>query len=365
MIPFLSVVDSYFELKDEIDKVINRVMKSGYYIGGEEVEGFETEFAEYCGVRYCIGVGNGLDALHLILRGMGIGVGDEVLVPANTFIATWLAVTYSGAKPIPVEPDPLTYNMDPTKIEEAITSRTKAIMPVHLYGQPANMDPINQIARKYDLKVIEDSAQAHGAMYHGKRTGALADAAGFSYYPGKNLGAFGDAGAVLTDDLDLANEVIRLRNYGSFQKYDHEIKGFNSRLDPLQAAFLRVKLKHLDEWNRRRRIIADAYFDSFRDNDETILPAVPSGVTSVWHLFVIRHSKRDSIMQYLKKNDVETLIHYPIPPHLSSAYKDLGFSVGSFPLTEEISKTVLSLPIGPHVSLDDCHRVAELILKFS
>ncbi len=365
MIPFLSVIDSYNELKDELDQAYHRVISSGQYIGGEEVESFETEFAGYCNVAHCIGVGNGLDALHLILRGYGIGKGDEVIVPANTYIASWLAITYAGATPVPVEPDISTYNLNPKLIESNISLKTKAIMPVHLYGQPADMDPINQIAKEYGLKVIEDSAQAHGATYHGKRTGGLGDAAGFSFYPGKNLGAFGDAGAVLTNDPELAISVKKLRNYGSLQKYVHDIKGFNSRLDPLQASVLRVKLRHLDEWNDRRRVVAKYYLDSLRDLDEITLPLASEEIRPSWHLFVLRHPRRDLLMQYLKVNNVETLIHYPIPPHLSGAYKDLGFSRGTFPITEESAATVLSLPIGPHLNLEACRKVSELLLLYS
>lgn len=365
MIPFLSVVETFKELQFELDEAYQRVLTSGQYIAGQEVEQFEAEFANYCNVKHCIGVGNGLDALHLILRAFGIGEGDEVVVPANTFIATWLAVTYAGAKPIPVEPDQFTYNLDPQRIEAAITSRTRAIMPVHLYGQPADMDPISKIAKKYHLKVIEDSAQAHGAKYNGRRAGNLGDAAGFSFYPGKNLGAFGDAGAVVTNDPDLADEVRKLRNYGSSEKYNHKIKGFNTRLDPLQAAFLRVKLNHLNDWNDKRRMIADYYLNSLQACGEISLPFVPEGIEPVWHLFVVRHPKRYLLMQYLKLNEVETLIHYPVPPHLSGAYKDLGYSPGSFPVTEEIAETVLSLPIGPHLKPQDYYEISELILKYS
>ena len=259
IIPFLDLRASYLELKTALDSAFQRVMASGWYILGEELKAFEAEFAEYCNVKYCVGVGNGLDALHLILRAMDIGQGDEVIVPSNTFIATWLAVSYAGATPVPVEPDEATYNIDPSKIEAAITEKTKAIMPVHLYGQPADMDPILKIAARHHLKVIEDAAQAHGARYKGKRTGSLGDAAGFSFYPGKNLGAFGDGGAVTTNDSTLAERVRRLSNYGSQVKYAHDVKGFNSRLDELQAALLRVKLRHLDAWNGRRRQIAAQY----------------------------------------------------------------------------------------------------------
>jgi len=343
----------------------HRVLSSGMYILGKEVEDFEREFAAYCGAAYCVGVGNGLEALHLILRGYGIGAGDEVIVPANTYIATWLAVTYSGATPIPVEPDHLTYNIDPVRIESAITSRTKAILPVHLYGQPAEMAPINDLAQKYGLKVVEDCAQSQGATYYGKKAGILGNAAGFSFYPGKNLGAFGDAGAVVTDDALLADQVRVLRNYGSHVKYYNEVQGFNSRLDPLQAAFLRVKLKHLDEWNQRRQAIARLYLSSLNETPGFLLPSVPEGIDPAWHVFVIRNEQRDLLQQHLTKNGVGTLIHYPIPPHLSQAYQQLGYSKGQFPITEKIADTILSIPIGPHLSLHEAEQIIAAILEFA
>ncbi len=348
-VPFLDLKTPYIELKDELDEAYKRVMESGWYILGKECEAFETEFADYCGTKYCIGVGNGLDALHLILRAYGIGEGDEVIVPANTYIATWLAVSYAGAKPVPVEPDKKTYNIDPALIEQAITERTKAIIAVHLYGQPADMDSINDIAKNYKLKVIEDAAQAHGAKYKGRRTGSLGDAAGFSFYPGKNLGAIGDAGAVTTNDSTLADKVKVLRNYGSKIKYYNEVKGFNSRLDELQAALLRVKLTKLDEWNERRKNIAHKYAQEL-SNKDIILPYVPEWANPVWHLFVVRHQKRDELQSYLHKAGIDTLIHYPIPPHLSEAYADRGSNIGDFPTTEQIAKSVLSLPMGPHIN---------------
>ena len=298
-IPFLDIKASYLELKEGFDAAYQRVMDSGWYIQGEELKAFETEFAEYCGVKHCIGVGNGLDALHLILRAMDIGEGDEVIVPANTFIATWLAVTYAGATPVPVEPDERTYNIAPSKIEAAITKRTKAIMPVHLYGQPADMDPIVEIAARYNLKVIEDAAQAHGAKYKGRHTGGLGDAAGFSFYPGKNLGAFGDGGTVTTNDAELAKKVRMLGNYGSSVKYKNDIKGFNSRLDELQAAFLRVKLKKLAEWNKRRKVIANCYLNELEGVKDIILPYVPDWADPVWHLFVVHTKERYKLQHYL------------------------------------------------------------------
>lgn len=307
---------------------------------------------------------NGLDALHLIVRALDIGPGDEVIVPSNTFIATWLAVSYAGATPVPVEPDPRTYNLDPARIEAAITPRTKAIMPVHLYGQPAEMDVINAIARKHGLKVIEDSAQAQGAHYKGQRTGGLGDAAGHSFYPGKNLGAFADAGAVTTNDAQLAGRVRTLRNYGSKVKYHYEAQGINSRLDEIQAAFLRVKLRHLDEWNARRQKIAATYLSQLStSNSQLTLPFVPDWATPVWHLFVIRHPQRDRLQQKLTEAGIGTLIHYPIPSHLSDAYAkaESGKHKAEMPLAEALAATVLSLPIGPHMTMEQAQAVVAAI----
>ncbi len=363
MIPFLDLNSPYLELKQELDEAYFRVMKSGWYILGKELEDFEEEFAVLCNVKHCIGVGNGLEALHLILRAFGIGAGDEVIVPANTYIATWLAVSYAGATPVPVEPDERTFNIDPAKIEKAISGRTKAILPVHLYGQPVDMDPILSIAGQYNLKVIEDAAQAHGATYKNKRVGGIGDAAGFSFYPGKNLGAFGDAGAVTTNDPDLATRVRVLRNYGSRIKYFNDTKGFNSRLDPLQAAFLRVKLKHLNEWNNRRRRIAAQYLKSLNAVSSLTLPIVPSWVEPVWHLFVVRHPCRDIFQKRLTEREIGTLIHYPVPLHRSEAYADMGFSEGTFPLAEAISRTIISLPMGPHMSDEQVQSVVEIVEK--
>ena len=281
LIPFLDMQAQYLELKEEIDSAYQRVMNSGWYILGEEVQAFEREFAEYIGVKHCIGVGNGLEALQLILMALGIGEGDEVIVPANTYIASWLAVSYVGATPVPVEPDPATHNIDPTRIRSAITGRTKAILPVHLYGQTAEMDKIWRIAADHQLHIVEDSAQTHGATYQGRKAGNLGTAAGFSFYPSKNLGAFGDAGAVTTDDDALADRVRVLRNYGSRKKYFNEARGHNSRLDPLQAAFLRVKLKHLDEWNRRRHEIAGYYCEHLQGSPGLVLPHVAPGADHV------------------------------------------------------------------------------------
>jgi dTDP-4-amino-4,6-dideoxygalactose transaminase len=363
MIPFLELKPTYDELKPEFDAAYHRVMDSGWYLLGKEIEAFEAEFAEYCEAKYCIGVANGLDALHLLVRAYGIGAGDEVIVPSNTFIATWLAVSYAEATPIPVEPDPETHNLDVIRIEEAITARTKAIMPVHLYGQPADMDAINEIARKHGLKVIEDSAQAQGARYKGRRTGSLGDAAGHSFYPGKNLGAFADAGAITTNDPDLADRVRTLRNYGSKQKYHYETQGINSRMEELQAAFLRVKLRHLDGWNARRSAIAAQYFSSLSPLSSALtLPFVPEWASPVWHLFVIRHGRRDALQKHLADADIQTLIHYPIPAHLTGAYSDMALM--RLPIAERLAGEILSLPIGPHMSEDSVFTVVEAIKSF-
>ena len=364
-VPFLELKPTYDELKPEIDAAYHRVMDSGWYLMGCELEAFESEFARYCEAKYCIGVANGLDALHLVVRAYGIGAGDEVIVPSNTFIATWLAVSYAGATPVPVEPDPITHNIDPDRIEAAITPRTRAIMLVHLYGQPADMDPINEIARKHGLKVIEDSAQAQGARYKGHRTGGLGDAAGHSFYPGKNLGAFADAGAVTTNDPELADRVRTLRNYGSKQKYHYEVPGINSRLDELQAAFLRVKLAKLDEWNNRRKTLACCYLEALVGVKGLVLPFMPDWAEPVWHLFVIRHPQRDALQKSLAENGVQTIIHYPVPPHLSEAYKTMGYLPGAFPIAEELAATVLSLPIGPHMKMQHVTHVLELLSKLN
>jgi dTDP-3-amino-3,4,6-trideoxy-alpha-D-glucose transaminase len=358
-VPFLDFVGPYAELKAELDEAYFRFMRSAWYVLGREVEAFEQEYANYCGAKHCVGVGNGLEALHLILRAWDIGEGDEVIVPSNTYIATWLAVSYAGAKPVPVEPDPGTCNLDPGRIKAAITSRTKAIMPVHLYGQPADMDAIMEIGRQHGLKVVEDNAQAQGARYKGRRTGSLGDAAGNSFYPGKNLGAFGDAGAVTTDDAALADRVSTLRNYGSKKKYYNECKGYNSRLDELQAALLRVKLKKLDEWNQRRRAVAAGYQSKLAGAGGLAVPYAPAWAEPVWHLFVVRHTKRDGLQERLNKAGIGTLIHYPVPPHLSGAYADGKWRRGAYPIAEELAETVLSLPMGPHLSQDQANIVIE------
>lgn len=364
-VPFLNLKAPYAELKEEFDAACRRVMESGGFVLGAEVEAFENEFASYCGAAHCIGVANGLDALHLILRGMEIEAGDEVIVPSNTYIATWLAVSHAGATPVPVEPDERTYNLDPARLEEAITPRTRAIMPVHIYGQPADMDAIKQIADRYELKVIEDAAQAQGARYQGTRAGGIGDAAGFSFYPGKNLGAMGDAGAITTNDAQLADRIRVLRNYGSRVKYYNEVKGFNSRLDEMQAALLRIKLRKLDEWNKRRRQVAEHYLQTLEGAPDLTLPYVPEGADPIWHLFVIRHPRRDALHKHLADNGVGTLIHYPMPPHLQDAYAELGYTKGRLPISEKMAREVLSLPMGPHVSADDQDYVISQVSSFS
>lgn len=358
MIPFLDVHAAYAELRNEVDQAIRRVLDSGTYILGEEVASFEREFATYCEASHCVAVGNGLDALRLGLIALGVKPGDEVIVPSNTYIATWLAVSQCGAIPIPVEPDERTHNLDPTLVAEAISSRTSCILPVHLYGQPADLEPILAIAANRNIPVLEDAAQAHGARYSGARVGAHGDAVAWSFYPGKNLGAFGDGGAVTTNSAEVADRIRVLGNYGSREKYVHEVRGINSRLDPIQAAILRVKLKYLDEWNRRRRSIAELYLVQMRDID-LVLPHVPAWAEPVWHLFVVRAKNRDSVRRKLNDRGIGSLIHYPIAPHMQRAYEDAGYPGGSLPIAERLANEVLSLPIGPHLSIEDAHRVCE------
>jgi dTDP-4-amino-4,6-dideoxygalactose transaminase len=358
-IPFLDVGAAYIELKPEIDAAIARVLDSGWYVLGPEVEAFEDEYAAYCEVDHAIGVANGLDALHLALLAMGVGPGDEVIVPSNTYIATWLAVSQCGAKPVPVEPAEATYNIDPARIEAAITPATRVILPVHLYGQPADLDPILAIARKHHLRVLEDAAQAHGARYKERRIGSHGDAVAWSFYPGKNLGALGDGGAVTTLDSKLADRIRVLRNYGSRVKYVNEVKGFNSRLDPIQAAVLRVKLRVLDEWNARRQVIAQRYLEGLAGSG-LVLPHVPDWAEPVWHLFVVRHPERDALVKRLAAAGVGSLIHYPIPPHLQQAYGELGLGVGTFPIAEKFSKEVMSLPMGPQQAISKADMICKI-----
>ena len=343
-VPFVSFLPLERELDAELRASFDRVYARSWYIEGQEDEAFEQAFAAYCGVRHCVGVGNGLDALMLILKALGIGPGDEVLVPSNTYIATALAVTYLGALPVFVEPDIRTFDLDPARIEEKITERTRAIMPVHLYGQACDMDPIMAAAKKYGLYVVEDCAQAHGATYKGKKVGSFGDASGFSFYPGKNLGALGDAGAVVTDSEEIAKAVRALGNYGSDYKYHHILKGHNSRLDELQAAFLSAKLPHLDRMNAERRRIAARYSSEIR-NPKITLPLVLPDCVPVWHIYGVRCRERDALEKHLNERGIGTNKHYPIPMHRQECYRDLGLNQGALPIAEEISATELSIPM--------------------
>lgn len=348
-VPFLDLRSGYLALQEDIDAAVSRVLASGWYIQGPEVTEFEAAFARYCEAAHCVGVANGLDALILSLRALDIGAGDEVIVPSNTFIATWLAVSAVGATPVPVEPDKLSYNIDPNRIEDAITPKTRAIIAVHLYGQPADLDPIVSVAKAHNLALVEDAAQAHGAMYKSRRIGAHGDVVCWSFYPGKNLGAMGDGGAITTDRADVADRIRCLGNYGSTKKYVNEEKGSNSRLDPLQAAVLSVKLAHLDAWTENRRRIADRYSSEL---DGVVTPHVPNWADPVWHLYVIRHPERDRLINALAEEGIQTLVHYPIAPHQQQAYADLGYEPGTFPLAESMADTMLSLPIGPQMPQD-------------
>lgn len=359
-IPVLDIGATYRELQSDIDAAVARTLASGQYIGGDEASDFEAAFATYCGAAHCIGVGNGLDALHLTLRAMDVGEGDEVIVASNGFIATLLAVSMTGATPVMVEPDPQTHNLDPSKVEAAITPRTRVLLPTHLYGQPADLDPLLDLARRHGLRFIEDSAQAHGACYKGRRVGAHGDAVTWSFYPSKNLGAVGDAGAVTTNDPELAAQIRMLGNYGSSKRYVNEVRGVNSRLDPIQAAILGVKLRHLDKWNQRRRDIAALYTRALADSALS-LPFVPNWAEPVWHQYVVQSDDRDALAARLGDAGIATLIHYPIPPHRQNAYADFALPVGSLPIAEYLADRVLSLPMGPHLALDQAQKVVDAI----
>ena len=363
-VPFATFKPMHDEIRKELDSAYHRVIDSSYFIQGKECEKFEKEFAQYCDAKYCIGVATGLDALYLILKALNIKKGDEVIIPSNTFIATALAVSYCGATPVFVEPLIETYNINTALIEEKITEHTKAIIPVHLQGRPADMDEINKIAKKYNLYVIEDAAQAHGANYKGRRVGSLSDAAGFSFYPGKNLGALGDGGAVVTNNKEIADKVRALGNYGSDYKYHHIYKGTNSRLDEIQAAFLRCKLPHLDKWNSERQKIAKKYFDGITNPLITLPLQVDEDYDHIYHVFVIRCDRRDELESYLNKNGIGTVKHYPIPMHLQLAYQDLNIQEGSLPIAEEISRTVLSIPMYYGMSNDEIEYVIKLLNEF-
>ncbi|HEX2780673.1 MAG TPA: DegT/DnrJ/EryC1/StrS family aminotransferase [Gemmatimonadaceae bacterium] len=362
-VPFLDLRAPYLELRAEIDAAMLRVADSGWFLLGEELKAFEREFAACVGTKHCIGVANGLDALHLSLLAFGIGRGHEVIVPSNTYIATWLAVSMTGAMPVAVEPDPATFNLDPSRLEAAITTRTRAVIPVHLYGLPADMDPLVEIAKRHGLAVLEDAAQAHGARYHGRAAGALGTAAAWSFYPGKNLGAFGDGGAVTTDDDAVADRIRVLRNYGSRTKYVNEVQGVNSRLDEIQAAILRAKLERLDEWNARRARIAECYTRGLADLP-LVLPEIPPGLQTAWHLYVVRAPDRDALRRHLANEGVDALIHYPTPPHRQQAYAGLGIAPDAFPIANAIHDEVLSLPMGPHMTDDQAERVVEAVSNF-
>lgn len=363
-IPFATFKPMHDEIRKDLDQAYNKVIDSNYFIQGKECELFEKEFADYCNAKYCVGVATGLDALYLILRAMNIGNGDEVIVPSNTYIATALAVSYCGATPIFVEPELETYNINPALIEEKITDQTKAIIAVHLQGRPADMDAVNEIAKKHNLYVIEDAAQAHGTEYKGQKVGTLSDAAGFSFYPGKNLGALGDGGAVVTNNKEIADKVRALGNYGSDYKYHHIYKGTNSRLDEIQSAFLRCKLPYLDKWNEYRRNVANKYFEGIK-NPLIKLPLKDSeDYRHIYHVFVIRCAKRDELEKYLNENGIGTVKHYPIPMHLQEAYKDLNIKEGSLPIAEEISKTVLSIPMYYGMTDEEVNYVIDKLNAF-
>jgi dTDP-4-amino-4,6-dideoxygalactose transaminase len=359
-VPFLDLGATYRELKDEIDEAMARVLASGWYLLGSELEAFEQEYAQYVGAKHCIGVGNGLDALQLSLRTMDIGPGDEVIVPSNTYIATWLAVSQVGATIVPVEPVEQTYNIDPSLIEAAITDRTRAILPVHLYGQPVDIDPILEIANRRGLRVLDDAAQCHGASYKGARIGSFGDATAWSFYPTKNLGAYGDAGAVTTNDGAIAERLRLLRNYGQRERYVCEEQGYNSRLDEIRSAILRVKLRHLEEWTQRRKQIANEYLSAFAGLD-VLLPHTPTWADPVWHLFVVRHRQRDEFQRRLKAAGIGTIVHYPIPPHLQQAYAGLSFAPGDFPIAEAIHREVISLPLGPQLTNEQVSAVIQAV----
>jgi dTDP-4-amino-4,6-dideoxygalactose transaminase len=362
-IPFVDLSAQYDAIKEEVDAAIAQVLSKGDFILGEAVELLEDEFARFCQVDHGVGVDSGTSALELALRAYEIGPGDEVITAANTFIATVLAISYTGATPVLVDIDPVSYNLDPARIEQVITSRTKAIVPVHLYGQPADMDPIMEIARRHNLVVIEDAAQAHGARYKGRRAGSLGDAAAFSFYPAKNLGAYGDGGMVVTNDSKIADSLKMLRNYGQSQKYHHLLRGFNRRLDTLQASVLRVKLKYIDQWNAARRRHARLYNKGLNESG-LILPIEAEGRDSVFHLYVVRTDQREQLQKCLQQEGISTGIHYPIPIHLQPAYKDLGYELGDFPITEQFAEQILSLPMYPELSGSAIERTVAAVQAY-
>jgi dTDP-4-amino-4,6-dideoxygalactose transaminase len=363
-IPFLKFDGMHSPLKAEMMEAFSKFYDRSWYVLGEEVKAFEKEYAAYNEVPHCIGVSNGLDALQLALEALGVGEGDEVIIPSNTYIATVLAASYVRATPVLVEPNPETYNIDPAKIEAAITSKTKVIMPVHLYGQCCEMEEIMRIAEKHKLYVVEDNAQSQGSAYKGKKAGSWGHVNGTSFYPGKNLGALGDAGAVTANEENLAAKITTLRNYGSQKKYYNEVIGHNMRLDEIQAAFLRIKLQHLDSWTKERQQIAAWYDAAMAGIKDIILPKTAAGATHVYHLYVIRTDRRDALQEHLNKNGIGTLIHYPVPPHMQQAYAHLGFKKGAFPIAETIADTCLSLPLWPGMTQDMVHTIAQQIQAF-
>lgn len=360
-VPFVDLQRQYLSLKDEIQFAINNVLQSGWFILGEEVENFERDFAGYCNAKHCITVSSGTEALHLALVALNIKEGDEIITAANSFIATALSISYVNAVPVFVDINPRSFNIDPGDVKKKITKKTKGIIPVHIYGHPAEMDEILQIADDHDLKVIEDACQAHGALYKDQRVGTLADIGCFSFYPGKNLGAYGDGGAIVTNDHALAEKLRLLRNYGQTTKYQHSLKGFNSRLDEIQAAILRVKLGRLDEWNQRRCKIADTY-NALLARTDLILPSESNG--SSWHIYPIRTDMRDRLQNYLREHGISTLIHYPVPIHLQEAYRELGYKKGDMPLSEQYAGELLSLPLFPELTDDEINYVSDTIKDF-
>ncbi len=364
MLPFFSSKTVHDTLNAEIQVAWQRFYASNYYVLGTEVKAFEADYASWIGAKHCIGVANGLDALHISLRALGIGPGDEVIVPSNTYIASWLGVSQTGAKPVPVEPDSRSWNLDPRRIEAAITPQTKAIMPVHLYGQACEMGSIMELAQKHGFKVVEDNAQAHGATWNGQKTGTFGQINAHSFYPTKNLGALGDAGAVTCNEEDFADFAHTFRNYGSKVRYYNEMQGTNSRLDELQAAILRVKLRYLHQWNEERSMLAQRYLDALADLDAIQLPHCQEGATHVWHLFVITTPKRDALQAFLAQKGIQTLIHYPLPPHLQKAYQDVGYQKGQFPLAEKMATECLSLPLFPGMDAAHQAQVIEGIKAF-
>jgi dTDP-4-amino-4,6-dideoxygalactose transaminase len=362
-IPFVDLKAQYNSIADEINDAIANVLQRGDFILGQDVRLFEEEFAAWCGVKHAVGVDSGLSALELALRAYDIGPGDEVITAANTFIATALGISATGARPVLVDHDPKAYTIDPNRVEDAITERTRAIMPVHLYGQPADMDPIMDIAERHNLIVIEDAAQAHGSRYKGRRAGSLGHAAGFSFYPGKNLGAYGDGGIIVTNDPKVADSLQMLRNYGQRVKYHHETVGYNHRLDTIQAAILRVKLKYMDQWNAARRDHADQYTELLSVNS-VVTPTVADYAEPIWHLYVIRVAYRDELLKYLADHNIYAGMHYPVPIHLQKAYADLGYKPGDFPISEKYAEQILSLPMYPELTPDMIEYVTALVKEF-